>query len=30
MPDLTARLRSMAPGIRLLGRTAERAEVTDY
>jgi LysR family transcriptional regulator, mexEF-oprN operon transcriptional activator len=27
MPDLTARLRSMAPGIRLLGRQAERAEV---
>jgi LysR family transcriptional regulator, mexEF-oprN operon transcriptional activator len=27
MPDLTARLRSIAPGIRLLGRQAERAEV---
>ena len=27
MPDLTARLRSVAPGIRLLGRQAERAEV---
>lgn len=27
MPDLTARLRRVAPGIRLLGRQAERAEV---
>jgi LysR family transcriptional regulator, mexEF-oprN operon transcriptional activator len=27
MPDLTARLRSIAPGIRLLGRQADRAEV---
>jgi LysR family transcriptional regulator, mexEF-oprN operon transcriptional activator len=27
MPELTARLRSAAPGIRLLGRQAERAEV---
>jgi DNA-binding transcriptional LysR family regulator len=27
MPDLTARLRNMAPGIRLFGRQAERAEV---
>jgi LysR family transcriptional activator of mexEF-oprN operon len=27
MPDLTAQLRRIAPGIRLLGRQAERADV---